>query len=332
MTKTTGIQRRSLLAGVGVSALALPVVLSGGAVSRAAAQEAGEAPVPQAPASETLKLGNFKIVVIEDGYRVSDNPGEVFGTDQDPAAVGELLNENFLPADKMVNGFSPVLIDTGSETVLFDTGMGPSGRSWGAGKLLEGLKANGYQPEDIDVVVITHMHGDHIMGLMEETGPAFPNARYVFGEQEYAFWSDDARVGTPAEGGHETVKNIIVPLADNATFIKGGDSVVPGVEAMEAFGHTPGHLVFLIDSDGQRMVLTADTANHYVLSLQRPDWEVLYDMDKGMAAETRKKVFGMIADEQLPFIGYHMPFPGVGYVKKVDDGFVFMPKTYQFKL
>ena len=328
MAEMKGIHRRRLMATAGLTALAAPFV------ARGSAHAADDETMAQAegPRTDSFPLGDFKLVVVEDGSRVMENPGETFGTGQAPEAVGALLEENFLPADKMVNGFAPVLVDTGEQTILFDTGMGPAGRSWGAGRLIEGLKANGYQPGDIDVVVITHMHGDHINGLMEEDGPAFPNARYVFGDKEYAFWSDEARMGTPAEGGHESVKKLIVPLVDKATFIKGGDTVAPGITAIEAFGHTPGHMVFMLESGGRKLLLTADTANHYVLSLQRPDWQVRFDMDKDMAAATRKQVFDMVAEERIPFLGYHMPFPSVGYVEKTDQGYVFMPKTYQFRL
>lgn len=332
MTKDNGIQRRSLMVGAGLSAFAAPAVLAGLSARPVQAQEDEQMQMSKGPATDSFGLGNFRIVVVEDGSRVMENPGETFGTGQDPEAISALLKENFLPADRMVNGFAPVLVDTGDQTILFDTGMGAAGRSWGAGRLVEGLKANGYQPEDIDVVVITHMHGDHIIGLMEDGAPTYPNARYVFGDREYAFWSDDARMGTSAEGGHESVKKLIVPLAERATFIKGGDMVAPGIEAMEAFGHTPGHMIFMLQSEGEKLVLTADTANHYVLSLQRPEWTVRFDMDPEAAAQTRRKVFDMIAAERLPFLGYHMPFPSVGYVEKSGEGFVFMPKTYQFKL
>ena len=105
-----------------------------------------------------------------------------------------------------------------------------------------------------------------------------------------------------------------------------------GITAMAAFGHTPGHMAFHLESDGQRMVITADTANHHVWSLQHPDWEVRFDADKAMGAETRKKVFGMIAADRIPFIGYHMPFPSLGYVEEHGEGFRFVPVTYQFDI
>lgn len=125
---------------------------------------------------------------------------------------------------------------------------------------------------------------------MEAGKPTFANARYVMGETEYAFRKDPARAGTPAENGYKAVLEKVVPLAEKTTFIGDGAEVVPGISAVAAFGHSPGHMVFRLDSDGKGMMLTADTANHYVLSLQRPDWEVRFDMDKAKAAETRRRL------------------------------------------
>ncbi|MEK1930943.1 MAG: MBL fold metallo-hydrolase [Pararhizobium sp.] len=286
----------------------------------------------QAGKTNSFKIGTFDVTVISDGIRIGEKPEETFGIDQTPEVVADLLKANFLPTDKFVNGFSPTLIDTGSDVVLFNTGLGESGRQAGAGHLLEGLKTAGYSPDRVSVVVITHMHGDHIGGLMEGGAPAFKNARYVTGQTEFDFWKDEARVGTPAENGHKGVLKNVVPLAEKTTFIGDGADVVPGITAMAAFGHSPGHMVFKIESEGKGLVLTADTANHFVLSLQRPDWEVKFDMDKVQAAAARKKVFDMVATDRLPFVGYHIPFPSVGFIERIDQGYRFVPETYQFEI
>ena len=108
--------------------------------------------------------------------------------------------------------------------------------------------------------------------------------------------------------------------------------ILPGITAMLAAGHTPGHMVFQLESAGQRLLLGADMANHYVWSLAHPDWEVRYDMDKAQAAQTRRRLLGMLAADRVPFIGYHMPFPGVGFVEAVGEGFRFVPHSYQMML
>ncbi|TCM55918.1 glyoxylase-like metal-dependent hydrolase (beta-lactamase superfamily II) [Rhizobium sp. PP-F2F-G48] len=326
--------RRALFAATALGALAAPLIMKRAAFAQGAAGAAGKE-TPKASTggkSASVKLGDVTVTVVSDGLRIADKPNETFGTDQPPEAVKALLEKNFLPTDRFANGFSPVVVDTGSEVVLFDTGNGEAGRPAGTGYLLEGLRAAGYPPESITLVVLTHMHGDHINGLMEGGKPAFPNARYVMGETELAFWKDPARIGTPAEGGHKAVLKNVVPLVEKAKLIGDGADVASGIMAMAAFGHSPGHMVFRISSQGKDLMLTADTANHYVFSLQQPDWQVKFDMDKEKAAASRRKVFDMIATERLPFIGYHMPFPAVGYVEKQDAGYRFVPASYQLYL
>jgi glyoxylase-like metal-dependent hydrolase (beta-lactamase superfamily II) len=139
-------------------------------------------------------------------------------------------------------------------------------------------------------------------------------------------------MGTPAERVHSMVKAKVMPFAEKMTFIGDGDTVASGITGMNAYGHTPGHMIYTVESGGRTMVITADTANHFVLSLQKPEWEVVFDADKAAAAASRKKVFDMIATDRLPFIGYHMPFPSVGFVEKMDGGYRFIPETYQLDL
>ncbi len=324
------IARRSLLGSAGLGMLAAPALLSG----RAQAQDSSKLVINRVtpPDIHQFKLGSFKVLVVKDGMRASGKPGETFGTNQPAESVSGLLDQNFLPTDQFVNSFSPVLIDTGKDVILFDTGFGEAGRAQGAGRLIEGLAAAGYMPDDITMVVLTHMHGDHIGGLMDNGKPSFSKARYIAGQAEYDFWTDGARAGTPAEGNQKAVIASVKPLAEKMTFLNDGSEVVSGITAMLAAGHTPGHMVFNVESQNKRLVLTADTANHYVLSLQRPDWEVKFDMDKAKAAATRKKIFDMIATDKVAFLGYHMPFPAVGYAEKQETGYRFVPKTYQFDI
>lgn len=128
------------------------------------------------------------------------------------------------------------------------------------------------------------------------------------------------------------IRASVVPLADQMTFLDDGGSVTGGITAMAAFGHTPGHMGYMIESDGAQLMLIADLANHYVWSLAYPDWEVRFDADKAAAAASRRRVLGMLAADRIPFVGYHMPFPALGYVEANGDGFRYAPATYQFDL
>lgn len=320
------LSRRSLFKLSGAAALATPMLMT----------RAAQAEVPMAATMPTafkrFKLGDYEITVLSDGHRLVPNPQSIFGTNTSQEEVETLLQENYLPVDQMQFTFAPTLINTGNELILFDTGNGEGGREGGVGQTLANLQASGYTPDQVTHVVITHMHPDHIGGMMEGEAPAYPNAAYVTGQAEYDFWSSDDRMGTPAERVYSMVKAKVSPFAEKMTFIGDGDTVASGITGMNAFGHTPGHMIFTVESGGRTMVITADTANHFVLSLQKPEWEVSFDADKAAAAASRKKVFDMIATDRLPFIGYHMPFPSVGYVEQMDGGYRFIPETYQLDL
>jgi glyoxylase-like metal-dependent hydrolase (beta-lactamase superfamily II) len=265
-----------------------------------------------------FKLGGFEVTTLLAGTRASDAPQEIFGTNASPEDFAALSAANFIPADRTRNFFTPTLVNTGADLILFDTGLA-------AEPMTAALAAAGVTPDQITVVVITHMHGDHIGGMMgaDGTTPTYANARYVTGAVEH---------NAATEAGDEGFLKNVAPLNDRFTFLDDGASPASGITAMAAFGHSPGHMAYQIESDGQRLMVTADTANHYVWSLQRPDWEVRFDRDKAAAAATRRAVFGMIAADRIPFIGYHMPFPGVGYVEAMGEGFRYVPASYQLML
>jgi glyoxylase-like metal-dependent hydrolase (beta-lactamase superfamily II) len=328
MTKDFDLGRRELFAAaaLAVGAAAMPTLIPSAARAQAAA------PSPMRPRQYRFTLGSFEVTTLSDGMRAGDGPYPTFGGDQEEAAVHALMAENFLPTSTFVTGFTPTLVNTGTDMILFDTGLGEGARGGGMGRLTAQLGEAGVSPADITIVVLTHMHPDHIGGLMEGGAPVFPNARYVTGETEYDFWTDAARATGGAERVHGMVNALVKPFAEKMTFVKPGASVVSGIDAHAAFGHTPGHMAYHLQSEGRRLMLTVDAANHYVASLQRPDWHVRFDMDKAAAAATRKELFGMIAADKVPFIGYHMPFPAVGYLVAKGEGFAYMPATYQFEL
>jgi len=307
----TNISRRQALA----AGIAMPLAasfLSRPALANAPLQGSGFAPWNR------FKLGGFEVTTLLAGTRAGDKPQETFGMNASPEDFAALSAANFIPADMTQNFFTPTVVNTGAELVLFDAGLS-------ADATLAAMAAAGITPDQVDVVVLTHMHGDHIGGLMGADGvtPTFANARYVTGSVEHNNWST---------AGNEGFDKNVKPLNDKITFLDDGGSPVSGIAAMAAPGHTPGHMIYMVESEGQRVAITADTANHYVWSLQRPDWEVRFDADKSAAAATRRQVFGMIAADRIPFIGYHMPFPGLGYVEAMGDGFRYVPASYQLLL
>lgn len=301
----TAMQRRSILK----LSLAAPFLSLGATALRA------EAPAMGASFARHRRftLGQFEVTTLLAGTTPRENPQGIFGTNVSPEEFSEVSAENFLSTEISQFFFTPVVVNTGAQLVLFDTGLNPAG-------ITDALAGAGYSPDQVDIVVITHMHGDHIGGLSDGATPTFPNARYVTGQAEFDHWD---------MSGNEGFEGKVRPLAENMTFLDPDQDVVTGITSVAAYGHTPGHMGYHIESDGARLMLFADLANHPVWSLARPDWEVRFDMDKAMAAESRRRVLGMIAADRIPAVGYHMPFPALGFVEAAGDGFRWVPEQGQ---
>lgn len=328
---TPKFSRRALLAGAAGTAAA--VSLAGGFTSSALSK----APMMGAsrPTHYRFKLGDFEITTLYDGAVEVPKVHPIFGKNQKEEEVKAYLAANHLPQDKMTISFTPVIVNTGSELVMFDSGYGEERRDKGAGKTAAALKAAGFSPEQIDVIVITHMHPDHVSGLMEGDKANYPNARYVGGDVEYNFWSKKEHLESSDKNMQrraQAVHSNVVPLAEKFKFIKAGEDVVTGITSVESFGHTPGHLCYHLQSAGKRFLIFGDVTNHYVASLAKPDWHCAFDMDPEKAVETRKKILDLIATEKIPSAGYHMPFPAAGYVEKKGSGYNWVPVSYQLDL
>lgn len=297
-------------------ALAASAALPFAAAAAQPALAAAEMMDATKPTHNRIKLGAFDVTTLLAGTAARDEIQTIFGMNVSAEEFAAVSAENFIPADKSQFFFTPTVVNTGSELILFDTGLNPAG-------ITAALGAAGYTPDQVDTVVLTHMHGDHIGGLMSDGAATFANARYITGSAEHNHWSS---------AGNERFDANVAPLNDKITFLDDGGSVASGITAKAAFGHTPGHMTYRIESEGQSLMLIADLANHPVWSLERPDWEVRFDMDKSGAAASRRAVLSEIADERIPMIGYHMPFPGVGYVETREDGFRYVPHSYQLLL
>ncbi|MEX5728831.1 glyoxylase-like metal-dependent hydrolase (beta-lactamase superfamily II) [Rhodovulum iodosum] len=305
---TVSMNRRQAL----MTGAALPLAAGAAAPARAQAPMMGAGTVP----FNRFKLGGFEVTTLLAGTRTVPEPQKIFGLNVSEETFAEVSQANLIPDDRAQFFFTPTVVNTGSELVLFDTGLNPDG-------ITGALAAAGYSPDQVDTVVITHMHGDHIGGLSGEAGETFANARYVTGATEFDAWDMSGDEGFEAK---------VRPLAEKMTFLEDGGDVASGITAMAAFGHTPGHMAYMLESDGRQLLIAADFANHYVWSLAHPEWEVLYDRDKAAAAETRKRLLGMLAAEKMPFIGYHMPFPGTGFVETRGEGYRYLPSSYQLML
>jgi glyoxylase-like metal-dependent hydrolase (beta-lactamase superfamily II) len=291
------------------------------------------------PTIYRFKLGGFEVATIMDSKVIRSGLTPSFGGEAGAAEVKALAAAARMDADRYEHPFTPMLVNTGKELVLFDTGNGSLSAEYEQmkgrlppGNLVARMAQAGYKPEDVDVVVLTHGHPDHIGGLTKGGQPVFPNARYVFGAAEFDFWNKGENIREARKFNRELYMKIVVPLANRATMIKPGDEVVPGIRAVDAAGHSPGLLAFTIESEGKRLINWADTCNHYVVAIQRPDLHLDVDDDKEKAVATRKRILDMVTTDKLFVAGFHMPFPGLGWVEKTSGGYRWVPHSYQMNL
>ncbi len=309
----TGIEisrRNAMLMAGGLPVLmALPV----------SAQTAVTGQPPAFPGrAHKIKLGQFEVTTLLGGQARRDDPAGTFALGVDPAEFSRVSQDNFLPEDWMGNSFTMTLVKTPDALILFDTGLNvdPTNAS---------LAMAGYNPGDVTHVVLTHMHGDHIGGLMAGDQPNFPNAQLIYSRNEYDYWAENSSDAYTAK---------VAPLVGAARMVLSEldtDEVAPGIHAEAAYGHTPGHTIYSLESEGQKLLITGDSFNHYAYSVQHPEWHVRFDIDKEMAVTTRGRVLSRLADERIPFIGYHMPYPAIGYIARTGtDAFRYSPATYQF--
>jgi glyoxylase-like metal-dependent hydrolase (beta-lactamase superfamily II) len=318
--------RRQLLAGAAASA---------GLVGSAAfAPTLAKAPMldTQAPSFYRFKLGTIEATVVSDGPLSIGAPSRTFRgpTTQE---LDKMFTDHFLPTDNVVLDQNALVINTGDKLALFDTGMSTVKRpNAQTGRLPLSLKQAGIDPKDIDAVVLTHPHIDHCGGMLADDGSRlFPNAQVYMQEIDFDFWMDDKRMGTPAEGSAMTARKNLPPYRDRIIFIKDGQEILPGVQAMHTPGHTVGHTVYMITSGGKTICNIGDVAHHAVL-IDKPRIEVSFDTDSKQGAQSRVKLFDLLAAQRIPALVYHLPWPGIGHLARQGDGFRFFPTPMQLVL
>lgn len=332
MSEITVNRRRIMLAAA--SGAAGLMVAPGIALSQ-------DAPATSSPARGG-NVGYYRFRVGEDisATVLSDGliggPPRVYASDVPEAELEAVLRQAFLPTDRLTLNLNTLLIETQGRRILLEAGagetMGPQG-----GRVFANLAAIGLRPEDIDVVVVSHTHPDHVGNLRTaDGGRAFPRATIFAPRADWDFFvrndPDLSYMPVPEEFRRNfaaAIKRSVEPVTRGIELYEAGAEIVPGLTTLPAVGHTPGMANFLVHSGSDQLLLTADLAYHPVVNVDRP-WLPGPDRDKDTALASRRRIFDMATADRLLVLGFHYPFPGLGRMLKTDAGYAWVPITWQF--
>ncbi|MBI5132288.1 MAG: MBL fold metallo-hydrolase [Rhodopseudomonas palustris] len=318
-------------------ALTAAAALAAAPLLRSAPAEAA-APLAdkQAPSFYRYKVGDAQVNVISDG--VNTFPlGDSFVLNAKKDEVNKALEAAFLPKDKISINFAPLVINTSGKLVVVDTGNGPgafASSKGNVGQFAGNMAAAGFDPKAVDMVVISHFHADHINGLLTaDNQPAFPNAEVLVPAAEWKYFMDDGEMSrAPNERMQGVFKNarrvFEAGLAKKVTPYEWGKDVAPGLLAVEATGHTPGHTSFVLSSGADKVFIQSDITNLPALFVANPGWHLMFDQDPAQAETTRRKVYDMLVADKMRVQGFHYPFPANGYVQKDGSGYRLVPAPW----
>ena len=277
------------------------------------------------------QVGTFEVIALSDG--AVDIPVAMFAA-AEPAEAARLMEANSLPKDKAPTAVNAFLVNTGDKLVLIDSG---AGKLFGPtlGRFAANLAAFGIDPAAVDVIAMTHLHPDHFGGLLNADAKiAFPNAQFLCSEADMAFWRDEAIAAkVPADNKpfFDQARAVTNPFVEAKKYspIADGKEVVPGITAIAAPGHTPGHTMYRVTSGSDTLLIWGDIIHNFALQFAHPDWSIAFDTDAAAGTVTRKRVFDMAASDKLTIAGAHIPFPGIGHVVKAGAAHAFVPAFWQ---
>ncbi|MDR0529728.1 MAG: MBL fold metallo-hydrolase [Zoogloeaceae bacterium] len=270
-----------------------------------------------------LRMGDMEIVALSDGHTfLSQSLFRGISAQE----MRLFLEQASQPADGDIRtAVNAYLVRMGDRLILVDAGAAACFGS-SLGQIRGNLEAAGYLPEAVDTVLLTHLHADHVCGLTDRAGAAvFPNATLWTAEEEADYWLSEEKAAPASEGmraAFEMARAAVKPYAVNGrlkTFAR-GQELFPGVTSVSSAGHTPGHSGYLFASRGQNLLIWGDIVHNGAVQFARPDVSIAFDSDSAQAVTTRKKIFEQAARERFLVTGAHLPFPGVGYVRRTPEG------------
>ncbi|WP_186418796.1 MBL fold metallo-hydrolase [Bosea sp. CS1GBMeth4] len=324
---TITLNRRRIMLGTGLGAAGM---LAGGgqALGQAVQPPGGNA------GHYRFRVGDIAATVLSDG--VIGGPPRVYASDAPEQELKDVLQRAFLPLDHMTLNLNTLLIEVGGRRVLIEAGagqtMGPH-----CGRIFARLSEIGLTANDIDVVVVSHTHPDHVGNLRAaDGGSAFPRATILAPKPDWDFFvrgePDLSYMPVPEDFRRRfgaAIRRSVEPIAKGVELYEAGAEIVPGLTTVAAAGHTPGMVSFLVHSGRDQLLLTADLAYHPVVNIDRP-WRPGPDRDRDAALSARRRIFDRAAADRIPVLGFHYPFPGLGHLLRTDSGYAWVPAGWQF--
>ena len=304
----------------------LAALLLGVASARAEAPQA----TAQVPGYYHMTLGKFQVTALYDGPIALHTKLLKNVPAQD---VQRLLARLFVKGPEVQTAVNAYVVNTGERLILVDAGaaklFGPR-----LGHIVDNLRAAGYQPEQVDTILITHLHGDHINGLVTPEGQrVFPKAVIWSAQADNDFWLTET---VAAQAPQEFQPFFKMSRDAAAPYLASGQwqtftedrELVPGVRSLDTRGHTPGHRSYLIESQGEKLVILGDLVHNHAVQFARPETSIEFDIDPKQAIVARKNTFALAARERLWVAGMHLPFPGLGHIRKEGKGFAWVPVEF----
>jgi glyoxylase-like metal-dependent hydrolase (beta-lactamase superfamily II) len=284
----------------------------------------------QVPGFYRLQVGDLEVTALYDGHGVFDLHW-LNGTKATMDGVVKALHEDPRMLDVSDEGF---LVNTGKQLILVDAGAGTWWGGGAMGRLAGSLRSAGYTPEGVDIVLVTHLHSDHVGGLATQDGKrVFPNADVYVAKAESDFWLSPeiaAKAPKDAQPFFQSAQAIAAPYIKAGKWhtFSGSEQIVDGTQLVPLPGHTPGHTGYEFSSKGQKILFWGDTIHAQRVQLQHPEVTAIFDIDQNAAAATRLQLLAKLVREDVLIGGPHMPFPALGRLRKEGSGYGWVPVVF----